>query len=192
MVTDLQVRLMRRKLHEGQSQEGAAAAAGMSVRSARQWQRGRLPSQVDQPRHWRTRKDPFAGVWDREVVPLLEVDKDGELEATTILDFLDERHPGRFIPAQLRTLQRRMRDWRALYGPPQEVMFEQEHPPGREGAFDFTDCRELGVTIGGVAFAWTLYRESDLNRLERLAMLATPLGLVLALLKATAAIGSQS
>jgi len=149
MVTDLQVRLMRRKLREGKSQEAAAAASGMSVRSARQWQRGKLPGQVDQPRHWRTRKDPFSSVWDQEVVPLLESDKDGELQATTILEFLDERYPDRFVPAQVRTLQRRMRDWRALYGPDKEVYFEQVHPPGREAAVDFTHATRLGVTIQG-------------------------------------------
>ena len=129
-VTDLQVRLMRRKLREGRSQEAAAAAAGMSVRSARRWQRGKLPSQVDQPRHWRTRKDPFAGVWDQEVVPLLEADKDGILEATTLLEELEERNPGSISGRQLRTLQRRIRDWRALHGPDKEVYFPQEHPPG--------------------------------------------------------------
>ena len=149
MVTDLQVRLMRRKLREGKNQEAAAAASGMSVRSARQWRRGKLPSQVDQPRHWRTRKDPFAGVWDQEIVPLLESDRDGELQATTILEFLDGRYPGRFVPAQVRTLQRRMRDWRALYGPDKEVYFEQVHPPGREAAVDFTHATRLGVTIQG-------------------------------------------
>ncbi len=149
MLTDLQVRLLRRKLREGKSQEAAAAAAGMSVRSARHWRRGGLPSKSKAPRHWRTRKDPFAGVWDSEIVPLLESDQDGALEATTILEFLDERHPGQFIAAQLRTLQRRIRDWRALYGPEKEVYFEQVHPPGREAAVDFTHATQLGVTIQG-------------------------------------------
>lgn len=157
MVTDLQVRLLRRKLREGKSQESAAAAAGMSVRSARQWQRGGLPSKSKVPRHWRTRKDPFAGVWDSEIAPLLESDKDRELEATTILEFLDERYPGRFIPAQLRTLQRRIRDWRALYGPDKEVYFEQVHPPGREAAIDFTHATRLGVTIQGQVLRHLLF-----------------------------------
>lgn len=149
MVTDAQVRLLRRKLHEGKSQEGAAAVAGMSVRSARQWQRGTLPSQTRAPRHWRTRKDPFADVWDSEIAPLLEADKDGALQATTILDALEVVRPGRFGPAHLRTLQRRMRDWRALYGPDKQVYFEQVHPPGREAAVDFTHATALGVTILG-------------------------------------------
>jgi len=158
MVTDMQVRLLRRKLREGKFQEAAAAAAGMSVRSARQWQRGALPGESQPPRHWRTRKDPFAEVWDREVVPLLETDKDGELQATTIVEFLDERHPGRFGPSQLRTLQRRMRDWRALYGPDKEVYFEQVHPPGREAAVDFTHATALGVTILGQLLRHLLFQ----------------------------------
>ena len=157
MITDLQVRLLRRKLREEKSQEAAAAAAGMSVRSARQWQRGALPSESKPPRHWRTRKDPFVEAWDREVVPLLEADKDGELQATTILEFLDERFPGQFGPSQLRTLQRRLRDWRALYGPDKEVYFEQVHPPGREAAVDFTHATALGVTILGQLLTHLLF-----------------------------------
>ena len=117
---------------EGKSQQGAAAASGMSVRTARTWQRGRLPSEKKGKRTWRTRPDPFAGVWAEEVEPLLRSDVEGALKATTILEWLDERHPGRFSLSQLRTLQRRLRDWRALSGPDREVFFEQEHPPGRE------------------------------------------------------------
>ena len=149
MVTDMQVRLLRRKLREGKTQEASAASAGMSVRTAREWQKGRLPSQVEQSRHWRTRPDPFADVWDLEIVPLLESDKDRDLQATTLMEFLDERHPGRFKASQVRTLQRRIRDWRALYGPDKEVFFEQQHPPGREAAIDFTHASSLGVTIQG-------------------------------------------
>lgn len=158
MVTDMQVRLLRRKLREGKPQEAAAAAAGMSVRSAGRWQRGPLPGESSPARHWRTRKDPFADVWDRELVPLLEADKDGELQATTLVEFLDQRYPGRFGPRHLRTLQRRMRDWRALYGPGKEVYFEQVHPPGREAAIDFTHATALGVTIAGQLFRHLLFQ----------------------------------
>ena len=149
MVTDQQVRLLRRKLREGKNQEAAAAAAGMSVRAARRWKEGQLPSAAKPPRHWRTHKDAFAEIWVSEIVPLLESDKDSELQATTVLEFLDDRHPGRFGPSHLRTLQRRVRDWRALYGPDKEVFFEQVHPPGREAAVDFTHATSLGVTILG-------------------------------------------
>ena len=84
-------------------------------------------------------------------------DVEGALKATTILEWLDERHPGRFSVSQLRTLQRRVRDWRALSGPDREVFFEQEHPPGREAQVDFTHCGELGVTVGGEPFGHLLF-----------------------------------
>jgi hypothetical protein len=140
MLTDAQVRVLRRKLMEGKRQEGAAAAAGMSVRSARQWQSGPYPSQAPRPHDWRTRRNPFAEVFDSEIVPLLALDDRRLLEARTLLGELERRHPGCFSTRHLRTLQRRLREWRALHGPGQEVYFPQEHPPGREAAFDFTNC----------------------------------------------------
>jgi hypothetical protein len=45
---------------------------------------------------------------------------------------------------QLRTLQRRMKNWRALEGPPREVFFAQEHDPGELCQSDFTHCRHGG------------------------------------------------
>ena len=157
MVTDAQVRLLRRKMAEGKTVAAAAAAAGMSERSAHSWKRGRLPSETREPRSWRTRADPFGDVWETDVVPLLRVDTESALEATTILGELQRRHGDAYGPGQLRTLQRRLHEWRALHGPSKEVMFEQRHEPGREGAFDFTDCSELGITIAGQAFAHLLF-----------------------------------
>ena len=147
MVTDAQVRRLREKRMEGKTLAVAAAAAGMSERTARTWQTGGLPSTARTPRTWRTRVDPFAGVWATEIVPWLKADREGRLQALTLFDELRARHPGQFPPGQLRTLQRRVRDWRALHGPDQEVYFEQAAVPGREGALDFTDPSDLGVTI---------------------------------------------
>ena len=143
---------------EGKTQQAAAAASATSERSVRRWQRGGLPSDRKKAgRNWRTRPDPFADVWESDVEPLLGSDPEGELSATTILEWLDERHPGRFGRSQLRTLQRRIRDHRALHGPDREVYFEQEHPPGREAQVDFTHCSELGVTIRGEPFRHLLF-----------------------------------
>ena len=100
----------------GMTIEAAAAAAGMCERTAREWQSGPLPSACKGARHWRTRGDPFAEVWACEVVPLLEADADGGLEAKTVFAELCRLHPGVFEPGQLRTLQRRIRDWRAVNG----------------------------------------------------------------------------
>lgn len=157
MHRDAQVRLLRQKMKEGMTQEAAAAAVGMSVRSARKWQRGSMPSEASKARHWRTRADPFADVWESEVVPLLRSDRESVLEAKTLLAHLQEKHPGEFADGQVRTLQRRVREWRAMHGPPREVFFEQEHEPGREAAVDFTDCNHLGVHVGGLPFPHLLF-----------------------------------
>ena len=143
---------------EGKTQETAAAIAGMSERSARKWQCGSLPSETKQERWWRTRPDPFDGVWDGEILPLLQGEAAGKLRATTIIEWLEEKFPGRFSASQLRTLQRRLQDWRALNGPDQEVYFPQEHPPGREAQIDFTHCNSLGVTIGGRPYRHLLFQ----------------------------------
>ena len=137
---------------KGKTQQAAAAASDMSERSVRNWNKGPLPSEKKDRRRKSTRPDPFAGVWAEEVEPLLEADVDRILAAPTVLEWLDERHPGRFNASHLRTLQRRIRDWRALNGPEREVYFEQKHPPGREAQMDFTHCDSLKVTIGGEPF----------------------------------------
>ena len=159
MITDRQVVLMRQKLMKGKTQQAAAAASGISERSVRNWRQGPVPSEKKKDgRRQRTRPDPLAGVWAEDIEPLLLSDIDGVLSAPTILEWLDGRHPGRFGRSHLRTLQRRMRDWRALHGPDREVYFAQEHPPGREGQMDFTHCGELGVTIGGEPFDHLLFQ----------------------------------
>ena len=137
---------------QGQTLEAAAAAAGMSERSASTWQDGPMPSATTTTRGWRTRTDPFAAVWATDIEPYLRSDVDGELLATTLMDELCRRRPTEFEPGQVRTLQRQIRRWRAMHGPRQEVFFPQEHQPGHLGAFDFTHCGELGVTIAGVHF----------------------------------------
>jgi hypothetical protein len=159
MLTDAQVGLLRRKLMEGKTQEAAAAAAGVSERSVRQWQGGPLPSETKRTRWWRTRKDPLEGVWASKIVPMLELDEGGVLEAQTILEAVNEQlaEGEKLDRNKMRTLQRRLRDWRALHGAEQEVFFQQVHPPGREGALDFTSCDELAITIQGVAFPHLLF-----------------------------------
>ena len=71
---------------EGKTQETAAAMAGMCVRSAHKWQHGPLPSETRQERTWRTRPDPFDGVREEEIEPLLRGEAAGKLKATTIIE----------------------------------------------------------------------------------------------------------
>jgi hypothetical protein len=106
-------------------------------------------------RHWRTRKDPFAEVWDSEVVPLL--DKQPRLNATTLFEDLQDRHPGRYPNGRKRTFQRRVKAWKALHGPDKEVMFRQRQEAGRLGLSDFTELKAVVVTIDGEPLAHRLY-----------------------------------
>lgn len=140
------------------SQPLAAAKAGMSLSTAKRYIRnGGKPKRKLEPtpRDWTTRRDPFSEVWP-EVVQLLR--KDIGLEGKTLMAWLMERYPNRFQPGQLRTLQRRIRDWRVLEGPEQkEVFFPQEILPGRQSQSDYTHCNTLAVTIDGQEFPHMLY-----------------------------------
>ena len=151
MTTDRQVRLLMSLLKKGTPLVTAAAKAGMSEPTARKYRRvKKLPSELRPVRTWRTREDPFAEVWP-DVERMLELD--GGLEAKTVFEDLQRRHPGRFTAGQLRTLQRRFRQWRALHGPAKEVFFPQVREPGVQCQSDFTDMRQLSVTIGGEPLA---------------------------------------
>ncbi len=114
---------------------------------------GLLPSQVSRkPRDWRTRPDPLEEDWETVVVPLLKSDKKGALQSTTIIEELKRKKPEKYHDGQLRTVQRRVRDWRAIEGPDKEVFFPQEHVVSREAQVDFTHATELEVMIAGAPF----------------------------------------
>jgi hypothetical protein len=153
-ITDQQVRLYM-SIRKSKSQELAAAKAGISERSARRIESApALPSQSPR-RYWSSRPDPFVEVWDSEVVPLLQ--SAPKLMAITLLRKLQEDHPDRFADGMLRTLQRHIRQWRAVQGPPKEVFFPQDHAPGHRGLSDFTAMSALRVTISDVPFPHILY-----------------------------------
>lgn len=138
-----------------ETQELAAVKAGMDPKTAREYLRdGRLPSERKADRTWRTREDPFAEVWE---TVRQQVETSPGLEARTIFEALQRENPGRFADGQLRTLQRRLKQWRATEGPAREVFFTQQHVPGRLAQSDFTHMTELGITIGGQTFAHMLY-----------------------------------
>ncbi len=132
----------------------AAAKAGFSTATAYRIEADpRLPSQKKKPRG-RRRPDPLAGVWESEVVPMLEAAPG--VRAVAIFEEICRRH-AEIIPGVRRTLERRIGRWRALNGPNRDVIFRQEHPPGRMGLSDFTDMGALAITIAGEPFDHRLY-----------------------------------
>lgn len=155
MVTDNQVRRLMKLIQTEKTHGLAAAKAGMDEKTARKYvSLGRLPSQIRKEHTWRTRKDPFAGVWE-EARSFLE--EDGRFEAKTIFEWLQRKYPRRFSDGQLRTFQRKLKRWRAVEGPGKEVMFAQKHEPGELCASDFTHMEELEITIQGQRFAHLIY-----------------------------------
>jgi len=155
MVTDQQIRRLYKLSNIEETQEIAASKAGMDVKTARKYLRGRLlPSETKADRHWRTRQDGFAEAWP-EIREQLKANPG--LEAKTIFAALQRQYPERFADGQLRTLQRRIKQWRASEGPAQEVYFVQEHRAGELCESDFTHLTELKITIGGQLFPHMLY-----------------------------------
>jgi hypothetical protein len=137
------------------SQALAAAQSGMSERTARKYlHTDKLPSELQNAHSWRTRENPFIDDWDT-VVEMFHTNPG--LEVKTVFEELQRRCPGKYSDGQLRTLQRSVKRWRALEGPPQEVFFDQVYAPGILCASDFTHMNDLEVTIGGARFNHLVY-----------------------------------
>ncbi len=100
MTKDQQVRRLMEEMSKHGRIGKAAMRSGMDRKTARKYvEAGKLPTEMKQPRTYRTRRDPFAEDWD-EVVPLLR-DIPG-LDAKTVFDELCRRHPGRHLSNDIR------------------------------------------------------------------------------------------
>jgi hypothetical protein len=154
-ITDKQVKLYMTSRESGNTQALSSAKAGVSVRTARDIEHGKRQLPQTQARHWRTRKDPLEAVWSSELEPMLS--DCPELQAITLLEYLQAKYPGEYGDKLLRTLQRRVKRWRIVKGPAIEVMFRQTHEPGHLGLSDFTRLKQTAITIAGQVFEHLLY-----------------------------------
>jgi len=186
--TDAQVRLMMKERVRGKTQEQAAVKANMRSRKTVQKyeQLGQMPSEIKQPRAYRTRSDPFEADW-AEIEKKLE--EAPELEAKTLFEWLCEQEGKRYQEGQLRTLQRRISNWRAM-NLEQELILEQIRQPGESIQTDGTSLNELKVTIGGEKFEHILihsvlpYSNWEWGRIAQSeSLLAIRVGLQSALIK---------
>lgn len=152
--TDAQVRLAMRERRQGRTQEQAAVKANLKSRKtvAKYERLGQLPSELSQARAYRTRADPFAEAWP-EMERMLQAAP--ELEAKTLFEWLCEQQPGKFQEGQLRSLQRRVAEWRTL-NQDQVAVLEQVHRAGEVLQTDGVWLSELGVTIAGEPFKHVL------------------------------------
>ncbi len=155
MKKDGEIKLLLDERSKGLSQKVAAARAGVSERTGRKYeQAGMLPSQMKKPRTHRTRDNPFERDWSWVEAQIRD---DPALQTKTLFALLCAAFPGRYQEGQLRTLQRHVRGWRVRHGPGQEVMFPQQHVPGRMAQSDFTSMNALGVSLAGTPFAHLVY-----------------------------------
>ncbi len=152
--TNQQVKLLMNKLKK-YNQETAAAKAGMDVKTARKYIKSeQLPLEMKQAHTWQKRHDPFIDDWPT-LAKMLE--NAPGLEAKTLMNHLLTKHPDKYKPGQLRTLQRRVRNWRAEYGASKAVIFRQDIKPGKQSQSDYTCMNALNITIGGAPFKHLLF-----------------------------------
>ena len=155
MVTDQQVRRLFMFKNKEICQYRAADKAGMTERTAYKYiKANKLPSQLQCEHDWQTRENPFVEDWP-VILDMLEVNPG--LEGKTIFNHFERTYPGKYQNGQLRTLQRKIKHWRATEGPGREVYFPQIHYPGDLSASDFTHMHSLGITIRGEQFNHLLY-----------------------------------
>jgi hypothetical protein len=137
----------------GLNQSKAAYIAEISERTGQ-----RIESGEHQPNRGKVdennSKDPLGGIWEKELEPMLK--KEPRLKPMTLFEYVQDTYPGKY-PNVLRTIQRRVQTWKALYGPSPEVMFELRHEPGMMGLSDFTELKGITLTIAGKAFEHLLY-----------------------------------
>lgn len=155
MINDKQYRRLKQLLSKGKNLNEAALKSRMDEKTARKYrEQGTFPSELKMEHTWRTRKDPFSDVWEG-IEKRLGLEP--RLQALTIFQDLQDRYPGKFQDGQLRTLQRKIKKWRAMDGPPKEVMFPQEHYHGRLCQSDFTHMTDLNITIQHQPFPHLVY-----------------------------------
>ncbi len=152
-ITQRQRNLYMKNRQTGLNQEISSVKSGISSRSGRRIEQYGNTSK--KPHDWRTREDPFTEVWESDLVPLLE--QEPTLTGLTLWEYLEERYPQRYPYSQLRTLQRRVKHWRATLGPEKPVIFRQSIPPGQQGLSDFTHP-DNEVTIAGQPFKHLIYQ----------------------------------
>jgi hypothetical protein len=140
----------------GDSQERAASRSGFSERSGRRIEKGDAGPDHRKPRRHRTRTDPFTAVWQPVLIPMLEAHPG--LKAVTLLEHLQRQYPGQYPDSIRRTLERRVKQWRATHGPEKEVIFRQLHEPGLMGISDFTEPKDsFHISIRGKALDHLLF-----------------------------------
>ena len=161
-ITKQQMELyMKYRGNEQYSQAACAAKVGISTRSGYTLDKGKHATQkAKRVRSHKTRSSGIDKVWDSELLPLLTSNPD--LQPMTLFihlqrEYRDEAGEPLYDKSLIRTLQRRVAQWKATCGPSKEVCFAQTHRPGEQSLSDFTHMNTLEITINHNSFKHLLY-----------------------------------
>lgn len=149
--TDVQMEIAMKERKKGRTQQQAAAKANLKSRKtvAKYERLDRWPSELKEPRTYRTRTNPLAMDWPEVEAKLSAAP---ELEGKALFEWLCREHPGRYQEGQLRTFQRHVRRWRALHVD-KVVSLPQLRRPGELMQTDGSWMNTLGITIAGEALS---------------------------------------
>jgi hypothetical protein len=154
MIKETQYGNLRKEFNKSGEITMSSMKSGMTRKTGLKYLKlGKSPGELKKPHTWRTRKDPFADVAD-EIDEMLGNAE--ELTPLTVFTHLQDEYPGRFSDGQLRTLERRVNEWRMEKGGSQIVSIAQSHVPGRLMELDWTSMNALMITICGEHFCHLL------------------------------------
>ena len=125
----------------------SALKTGMDRKTASKYiSKNKLPSESLCDRYWRTHPDKLSSIWD-DAVSFLESSPD--LEASSLFEHLLEVYPDKLQESQLRSFQRKVRQWRIQFGDDKEVCFDQTSIPGKMAQVDWLDMNQVKIIIEG-------------------------------------------
>jgi hypothetical protein len=155
MLKDHEVRALRDHLKWHQESISMTAKnTGLSRATVRKYRHGKLPGDIKIQRKPRqgepTRPSPFATEHELEIKEMWLFDK--QLDGHTLLSHLIGKYPGKYLPGQVRTLQRRIERWSDEVETFRPASFKQEWRPGRVMQLDWTHANELEISIAGTPF----------------------------------------
>lgn len=150
MINDKQARVLIKEHQLTGNIKMSSMKAGIHRNTGSKYiKKGKLPSECKTDRHWRTRTDPFEFVED-EIKDLIRLDF--SVQAKTVLEHLQDKQPGKFKDNLLRTVQRKVKALKLLIQKDREVIFRQEHRPGKRMMLDWTFCHKLNITVNSTPF----------------------------------------
>ena len=145
MVNDKTYRRLLMSVKREKNIEIAATKCGICDKTARKYLKaGKPPSELKKQYVRTIKNNPFKYVWN-ESIEFLELNPG--LEAKSLFEYLQKKYPGKYQDGQLRTYQRKIKEWKSIEGPSKQIFFPQIHYPGDLSEADFTNMNSLNITI---------------------------------------------